>query len=305
VHRLQSGKDEECSLFQTVAEQGHYGGRTQPTNTRQGTYAAAPSGVLLASVNSNDPRRMEQMLREALEKWEKMPREERLLKNVPDDFRVEAERDSPHYPADGLVLRVNSRDLPRPNQVSGWRATAFNQDFAWFRKDEARSFVPQDPAVGQATEVPDRLVRRIATAHLVDNVRGQTTPFDNQHVQKARLTSTVVERNGDSVFLELDGETKTEATGKWSVSGFQDMHQPSEQKRGVATKLLGRARYDLKAERFTSFEVVAVGDRWGATQYNGRSDDRGPAPIGYAFTLAGDTPAERVEPAYFWRYGWR
>ena len=52
------------------------------------------------------------------------------------------------------------------------------------------------------------------------------------------------------------------------------------------------------------FQIVALGTRWGATQYNVRSNDRDTAPIGYAFTLAGDTPAERLAPAFLRAYGW-
>ena len=59
----------EAEWFRTVAEQGHYGGRTVPTDTRQGIYAAAPSGVLLASINHSDPRRVADMLRKALAIW--------------------------------------------------------------------------------------------------------------------------------------------------------------------------------------------------------------------------------------------
>ena len=38
-----------------------------------------PSGVLLASINSNDPGRIAAMLRRALARWEKLPRRDRLL----------------------------------------------------------------------------------------------------------------------------------------------------------------------------------------------------------------------------------
>ena len=66
VGRLQRGKDTECSLFQGFCEQGHYGGRKEPTNTRQGVYAVAPSGRFLASINTQSPERMADMLRTAL-----------------------------------------------------------------------------------------------------------------------------------------------------------------------------------------------------------------------------------------------
>jgi len=76
VFRLQGGTDPECRLFQKFAEQGHYGGR--PGTTRQGTYAATPSGELLASINSNDPQRIADMLRRALDKWQTLPRTARV-----------------------------------------------------------------------------------------------------------------------------------------------------------------------------------------------------------------------------------
>ena len=56
VGRLQSGRDAECQLFQKIAEQGHYAGRTRPSFTRQGTYATTADGTFLASWNKNDPR---------------------------------------------------------------------------------------------------------------------------------------------------------------------------------------------------------------------------------------------------------
>ena len=56
VGHLQSGKDAECRLFQKIAEQGHFAGRTQPSFTRQGTYATTADGTFLASWNKNDPR---------------------------------------------------------------------------------------------------------------------------------------------------------------------------------------------------------------------------------------------------------
>jgi hypothetical protein len=49
---------------------------------------------------------------------------------------------------------------------------------------------------------------------------------------------------------------------------------------------------------------VAVGTRWGGTQYNSRADDLDPAPMGLSFTLAGTSPAEHVPPAHVWDYGW-
>jgi len=45
---------------------------------------------------------------------------------------------------------------------------------------------------------------------------------------------------------------------------------------------------------------VALGSRWGATQYNGRRSDTNAAPIGIVMTLAEDTPCQRIAPAFFY-----
>ena len=52
------------------------------------------------------------------------------------------------------------------------------------------------------------------------------------------------------------------------------------------------------------FELVAVGTRWGAGSCNLRHDDTGPAPLGVLLQLAGDSPAERLPPAFVSHYGW-
>jgi hypothetical protein len=210
VHHLQMGTDPECRLFQTFAEHGHYGGRAR-TSTRQGTYAAAPSGAFLASVNSNDPERITAMLRRSLAKWETLSRAERLLPADPRLQTVAIRRAERYYPADGLVLRVTACDLGRvaAGGEADWRAQAWNQDYAWFTKAEARQFLPAQPRAGQKHDLPVPVVRRIACAHLVDNVRGQTTPFEDDHVKKARLTVDVTAVTGDAVAVRLAGEALT------------------------------------------------------------------------------------------------
>lgn len=305
VGHLQSGKDPECLLFQKIAEQGHYAGRTNPSSTRQGTYATTADGTLLTSWNSNDPREVASKLRQALVKWERL-RAENHQTAKPSRLEVtKLDRPDRFYPKDGLVLRVNTRDLPRDRPQEGRWANSWNQDFAWFKKDEARLFVPRDLKAEMTCEVPKKLVERLAQMHFVDNVRGQTTHFRDSAVQVAKLTSRITLIEQDIVTLRFDGHTKTEEEGKWSIAGYRDMGRPSAQKRGMELQLLGHARYDRRQEKFVSFEVVAVGTRWGGTQYNGRASDLNPSAYGALLTLAGDTPAERVAPEHFYAYGWR
>lgn len=306
VYRLQTGSDAECRLFQKFAEQGHYGGITQPSNTRQGTYAVTPGGKFLASINSNRADDMAAMLRRALEKWNALPREERVqAEELATQKAGELTRAERFYPKDGLVLQVYSRDLPREQANSGWRGQAWNNDFAWFTREEVRQFLPESPMSGEQQEIPQSVIRRLVRLNLADNVRGQTRPFAESDIKSARLTATVEKVEGDLVSLKLAGEARVSAEGIWSIAGYRDINSPTPQKRGIEANLLGKAKYDLKTERFVAFEMVALGSRWGATQYNGRRDDPGPAPIGYAFTLTTGKPSERIAPAHFSSYEWR
>jgi len=301
VGYLQSQKGPECDLFRTLAEQGHYAGRTQPTNTRQGIYAAAPSGVLLASINTRNPREMAAMLRRALEKWEGLGREERGLASDPAERPEARRRLEEFYPEGGLVLRLASRDLPRDGGAlpKDWRAEAFNLDFAWFRKEEARALLPETLEAGARREVPAPLLRRLVRLHLVDNVRGQTVPYEEKHIQEAALTVEVLAIDGAMVTARFAGRSRTLAEGAWAVEGSG---RPVPTARGYDAKLSGHARFDTGTGRFVEFELVAEGTRHGATQYNCRTDDPGPAPMGVVFTLAG--PKERVAPAFAWSYHW-
>jgi hypothetical protein len=305
VGRLQSGKDAECQLFRKIAEQGHYAGRTRPSRTRQGTYATTADGTFLASWNKNDPRFVARRLREALENWDRLKAEGRKFLGEDPLEIAQLNRADRFFPEGGLVLKVYTRDLPRdPPQQERW-ADAWNQDFAWFTKDEAEKFLAGAGKIGpgRTRKVPRTLVKRLARFHFLDNVRGQTPPFPARAIEDATLTSRVTAVDGDVVSLRLEGRTKAVQKGDWSIRGFEDMNRPSGQERGLEMKLLGSARFDRKQGRFVGFEVVAVGTRWGGTQYNCRDNDLAPAPFGAVLSLAGASRAERVAPEHFRGYG--
>lgn len=307
---LHNQKGPECDLFRAFCEKGHYGGRTKPTNTRQGIYAVAPSGEFLASVNTNDAKAMARMLTKALEAWDALPKERRFMEKPPAADPEGRWRTEKWHPSDGLVLRQFVRDLPREKpgadtQRERYFTKAWNQDFAWFRKAEARSFLPEKPEAGARRDVPEALVRRLARFHLIDIVRGQTSSFPDACVEKAELSVEVTAVEGDVVSIKLAGATTTRQKMSTGVKGYGDMNDPKERERGYEAKLLGRATYDLQKEKFVAFELVAVGSRWGGTLYNGRGDDLDPAPMGIVFTLAGEQPADHVAPAFVWEYGWK
>lgn len=298
VGRLQRGEDAECAVFKSFCEQGHYGGRMEPTGTRQGIYAVAPSGRFLASINHTDPQRVAEMLRTALQRWQELPEAERRL----DDEQVKklegTKRFEDRYPGDGLVLAEYLRDLDAKGEQRDWRTRAWNEDQAWFTRDEAASMVPERAEVGATADVPARLVERLARLHLVDSVRGQTPSFGKQAVVVAELQSEVVQVEAQQVHLRFVGKTHVETKGRWVIT---DRGEPVDHERGVRTGLSGRAVWDRASRRFVSFELLASGERWGATQYNGRPADLQPTPIGFGFVLAGkDHP--RVAPAFWWDY---
>ncbi|HEX5053769.1 MAG TPA: hypothetical protein VFZ65_18460 [Planctomycetota bacterium] len=298
---MQRGGDAECDVFKGFCEQGHYGGRTAPTSTRQGIYAVAPSGRFLASVNTTSPERVAAMLKEALQRWRELGEGERHL-DAGQVQRLEAtKRFEDRYPEDGLVLAEYVRDLDAPVDEHDWKTRAWNEDHVWFTESEAGSMVPASHDVGATVELPRALVERLARLHLVDSVRGQTPPFPKGTLIEGSLRSEVVAGAAQRLQLRFTGHTRTEQTGRWIV---EDRGQPVEHARGVSVTLTGRASWNEATGRFEQFELLAIGERFGATQYNGRPATAAPAAIGFAFVLAPpDQP--RVAPAFWWDYGWR
>ena len=74
-----------------------------------------------------------------------------------------------------------------------------------------------------------------------------------------------------------------------------------------AYRPFGARRHPLHTamQPVSGFEAVAVGTRWGGTQYNFRENDLGSAPFGVMLSLAGASRAERVAPEHFRGYEWR
>jgi hypothetical protein len=299
VGRLQRGKDAECLLFQAMAEHGHYAGRTTPSDTRQGIYALTPAGDFLASCNTRRADDVVRMLDRAWAEWEELEPAQRSRAVAGDVRRFER-----LYPKDGLVLRVVSRDLQGATCAEPWHETAWNQDFAWFTAEEARSLVPTGDTIGATVEWPRALVDRLARLHLVDNVRGQTSPFARDALKAGTLTSALTAIDGDLATLECEGTLRLSQEGSWSVGGFTDANAATPQSRSLDATLFGRATFDRSQGRFIEFRAVVVGTRTGGTQFNQRATDLDASTIGFAFDAVPDEPGFRVAPAHIWEYGW-
>ncbi len=287
VWRLQRGDDPECVFFQTMAENGHYGGR--PGASRQGIYVCAPSGKFLASVNSTSPDRVLRTMQQGLEVWEKLSVEERALT---EDSKIKPKhRWEDSYPEGGLVLNMFTRDLPESGKPEEQQAAKWNQDPVWFSKSEARNWLATELELGVEHVLPRPLVMRLARLHLVDMVKGQTIPFSEDEIKDARIAVTPIEIKDGIVKVEITGQTKADSTRKARRTSPH----------GVTTNLMGSAIYDLEKQSFTQFELTAIGNRWGHTRFNGRRRDSKEGLLGFVFRLA-DANQPRIAPAFIYNY---
>jgi hypothetical protein len=283
VYALASGRGPEADFFRSFASKGY--ARMQAGQTQQGIYCITPTGELLSSDNTRDPRRAVRGLKDALSRWQSLPRERRLRATAPEKNPGGRERYEDLYPKDGLVLRVFIRDVGNARAMGGI-PSPFNVDFAWFKAEEARQLVPPAIRAGETQAWPDAVVRRIARLHLVDIATFLGDAWQDRSIEKAALTSRITDVKGDLATLRLSGEVKA-----------------SQDTRTLQATLLGRATFDVRTRRFTEFDIVAAGPRSGIGHRSSAEDH--PSTIGFVFQLAGDTPAEHVPPNFFGGYGWR
>ncbi len=298
---LERQTDAKGEFFRHVAEHGHYGGRSKPTGTRQGNYAFTADGRFLGSINSKEPEKMLDMLRHSLDRFERQ-------RDIPVPSPVQLTGVTPPsdgYPDGGLVLHVIARDLPRSNDArrDDWRRAAWNQDYAWIWPDEACSLIPDSAERGAVRAWPDRVVQRLARFHLRDFVRGEPFAWPPEAIKAARIESRLTALHGELVEMTISGTVRLEweAVFEADTEAQVKVARPNDDGSrripcGFHAEMTGEAVWDRALSRFTAFDLIATGPRWGANKYNSREDDLGPAPLGLAFGLARSTPAERTPP---------
>ncbi len=273
-----------------MADHGHYG--RIPQSTRQGTYICTPNGKFLASGNSLNPDQMLQMMQEGLAAWNALPEADRVAGS--DGYQPH-HRWEDSYPEDGLVLHMTVRNVLESAIDHEDLHGSWNHDNVWFSRKEARRWLPKDtdPSVKNDStyRLPLALTERLVRFHLRDVVRGQTTAFRRSEIDRATIEISTAQQSPFVFDLTIHGSTKTHTKRS---SEHETPH-------GVATKILGSARYRFDDEqhrsgRFETFELVAVGMRWGRTRFNSREEELDPSPIGFVFRMATeDTP--KVAPA--------
>jgi len=237
--------------------------------TVQGVYCMTPDGDFLSGyfawafkdkalgVIRNGWNRFEQLARQ--KNWRPKP--------VPRDT-IDFALGKPTSPG-GLKLQATVRDLPRGKDRqpgnNEFQKCAHNINWVDFTPEEARSFLTDRL---EPSELPASILQRFSHT-LKDCVRGQCSDWDKKKSRRAGdLYTQLVKQDARSVTLRL--------------TGHADLSQPG---RAYLAQLHGQVVYDKRAKRFTSFQLVASGQRRGQSQFNFRKDDPGPAPMGVSYRL--------------------
>lgn len=241
------------------------------------------------------------MMEQALENWEHRETQH-------GRFRIEEVQEPDTlfawaYPEDGLVLHLGVKDLPRQVKARPWRfRDSHNQDYVWFWREEMLSMVPPDAVAGESFPTPEGVVRRLVRFHLIDSVRGETSPWPSEALRDVEMALTVTGVTPEWVDLELFGHADLCEEGDWcTFPPRESVYKRGEmccviRERGFDAKLLGYLSFYRQAQRFARFDLVAVGSRWGATTFNNRREDVERAPMGVAMTIAGREERDRTPP---------
>jgi hypothetical protein len=65
---------------------------------------------------------------------------------------------------------------------------------------------------------------------------------------------------------------------------------------GYESKILGHGVFKVASRKFSAFELVAVGKRWGIQETRDSAD---PSPIGFAFIIPpGNDPRDHAPPRF-------
>ena len=300
VSYSQERQDAHGEFFRKIAEQGHYRGRTVPTNTRQGLYAATADGKLLVSVNSTQVGRVQRLLADAIRIWQKTTpaeRSPRFKQSVATDPKF-----SKSPPTDGLYLRSMTRDLPRDAKAKPTDLAANNVDHVWIKREEMLAMVPDNPTKGQLIPMPKVVAERLVRFHMIDSVRGQTNPFNEDQIKINNVGLKVMKVTDDSI--------------KFVVYGRSSANQPPSKKtnpytgfrvtKNIGNDLVwsGAVAFDRKQQRFSRFDLLAVGERWGGSLYNFRDSDLNRSPIGFAFQVISNVEDNPTPPSYLAYYNY-
>ncbi|MBT4138423.1 MAG: hypothetical protein HOE48_10935 [Candidatus Latescibacteria bacterium] len=312
INSLQHQDDDEGRCFRLIALQGRFKlsfedalarvAKTDHKECHQGQFVATIEGELLGSRHTADPDDLLAMLNTALSNWDNRTtqKDTSQIADLSKD-----ERYVWGYPEDGLVLHLGCTDLPREIDTrpdGEYQRTAHNQDFVWMTREEMLSIVPDGVQKGDRFSLPENIHRRLVRYHLLDIVRGETPPWAKDVPQDVAMELHVTDLDSDYVHMTLHGGGKLQQKGSWCTQPpRRSVYRRGQmccliEERGFEPALLGHLAFDRVQERFTRFDVLIVGTRWGGTTFNMRCDDTDAAPLGVAMTIANTDAFSRIPP---------
>ena len=260
----------------------------------------------------------------ALRRWQGLPADERApgAVKVGPLGEVDVKRAPPAPPPGALIVKLWYRALMRDGK-GGLRYAAGKDlwhdeigrkpesaiegtypgsittpqaqpDHVWLTKEECRSLVPAEPRQGQTFPLPTAVAERLCRWHLNPLfVYGEANPLTRREVRASKLTLTVTEASPGVVRLRLDGFARL---GKEATAKVREGKTACLDSWGYEPRLLGFLDYDRRKQAFTRFDIVALGDHFGRLGICDSAARPGCQPLGVAFELAPDAPAERIPP---------
>jgi hypothetical protein len=280
-------KDREGEFFRALAD-----GSGKRGHTLQGIYLFAPDGTPLDYKNTGqDPETTKEMMRQALIKFRKLPE----AKTKPGAVKIEdpGELDTNYTrfpPEGGLILKQYTRILDfKDGAYCKGSCKAFGGDKAardhmWITKDEVKALAPAKAEVGFRYAPPPKVADRLIRYHLLDNTRGEPSPWKPDEIRGQRFTLVVTSVADDAIEVRLEGEALLSTDPN-----------PQKAERGYEARVLGALRYVPSKGTFDRFDVTAVGSHWGDHTHNSPARP-GRNLLGQSFELAEDKPSNKVAP---------
>lgn len=227
----------------------------RPGRTTQGFYIAKPDGTLLDGWNNRNAERLRKRLVMELSRYE-VPAAEVSVADAERDIRYERE-----IPKGATVVDVSTRIIEADwgdEDASRWQKihrAAVGHDHLWMLGDEREAL--------KKGMVHERLAKRIAHYHLIDNTRGEPPMWRPSEVELSVWKAT---KTADG--MRLDGTCKL-ATEDGS--------------RGYHARALGFVRFD--GDRLERFDVVFRGTFHGEGRWTSGAPKK-PFTLAIAFSLA-------------------
>ena len=222
----------------------------------QGFYAFAPDGTLLRGWNNRNVPRMREYLERALKDFK--PGESDALDAARDPRFARA------LPEGAVVVEVYSKILeaewpPTDDEMIKPLRVSTGRDHLWILKDEIESLA--------AGKFPERLSRRIARFHLIDNTRGEPPMWTPAEVKDLSL---------DLKDGRIAGRAKLDAGDRTFEAALA----------GIV---------EIRDGKLARFDLVAHGRFGGEGQFT-RNAPKGAFTLGIAFTLSKGGEASKVAP---------